>query len=100
MLTGVGPAGAATSTTSTTGRREPRRPAARRTTQPLRLWIGGDSLAGALGPALGELAGATGVVDDHVDYKVSSGLDHGVRDWPEHAAERDGRATIPKPSCS
>src|SRR5262245_23759227 len=30
---------------------------------PLRLWIGGDSLAGSLGPALGEAAADTGVVE-------------------------------------
>src|SRR5690242_6517269 len=28
---------------------------------PLKLWIGGDSLAGSFGPALGQTAGATGV---------------------------------------
>jgi hypothetical protein len=56
--------------------------------QPLKLWIGGDSLAGSFGPALGQTAGATGVVDATIDYKVSSGLaDQGIRDWPEHAAE-------------
>jgi hypothetical protein len=56
---------------------------------PLRLWVGGDSLAGALGPALGTLAGATGVVDTQVDYRVSSGIaDDGVRDWSERAAEQ------------
>ena len=55
---------------------------------PLKLWIGGDSLAGSFGPALGQMAGATGVVDATIDYKVSSGLaDQGIRDWPEHAAE-------------
>jgi hypothetical protein len=54
----------------------------------LKLWIGGDSLAGSFGPALGQTAGATGVVDATIDYKVSSGLaDQGIRDWPEHAAE-------------
>jgi hypothetical protein len=55
--------------------------------QPLRLWLGGDSLAGALGPALGELTQSTGVVRTAVDYKVSSGLASDVRDWPEYAAE-------------
>src|SRR4051794_20028695 len=56
---------------------------------PLRLWIGGDSLAGSFGPALGQTAGATGVVDATIDYKVSSGLaDQGIRDWPEHAQEK------------
>jgi len=52
---------------------------------PLRVWVGGDSLAGALGPALGEVAGATGVVDVHVDYKVSSGLATNVRNWRQYA---------------
>jgi hypothetical protein len=56
---------------------------------PLKLWVGGDSLAGGFGPALGRIAGATGVVHTQVDYKVSSGLaDNGVRDWPERATEQ------------
>jgi hypothetical protein len=55
---------------------------------PLKLWIGGDSLAGSFGPALGQTGGATGIVDATIDYKVSSGLeDQGIRDWPEHAAQ-------------
>jgi len=55
---------------------------------PMRLWIGGDSLAGSFGPALGQTGGATGVVDASIDYKVSSGLeDQGIRDWDEHAME-------------
>src|SRR5262245_30145140 len=41
---------------------------------PLRVWVGGDSLAGGFGPALGKIAGATGVVHTQVDYKVSSGI--------------------------
>ena len=55
---------------------------------PLRLWIGGDSLAGSFGPALGQTGGATGVVDATIDYKVSSGLeDSGIRNWDEHAMQ-------------
>jgi hypothetical protein len=34
---------------------------------PLKLWVGGDSLAGGIGPALGQIAGATGVVHTQVD---------------------------------
>jgi hypothetical protein len=50
--------------------------------QPLNLWVGGDSIAGEIGPALGKIAGATGVVHTQVDYKVSSGLaSNDVRDW-------------------
>jgi hypothetical protein len=57
---------------------------------PLKLWIGGDSLAGALGPALGEMTGATGVVQPQYDSRVGSGLLNGVGDvdWLEHAQEQ------------
>jgi hypothetical protein len=56
---------------------------------PLKLWVGGDSLAGGLGPALGQIAGATGVVHTQVDYKVSSGLSsNGVRDWQQRAQQQ------------
>jgi lysophospholipase L1-like esterase len=59
---------------------------------PLRLWVGGDSLAGSLGPSLGKLAGATGVVQPYFDSRVSSGLaDPGFFDWPEHAATEMAR---------
>jgi hypothetical protein len=55
---------------------------------PLRLWVGGDSLAGSFGPALGDLVGATGVVKTLVDYRVSSGLwSNDVRDWSDRATE-------------
>jgi hypothetical protein len=53
---------------------------------PLRLWVGGDSLAGSLGPALGTIAGATGVVQPYFDSRVSSGLTSpNFFDWPAHA---------------
>jgi len=56
--------------------------------EPLRLWIGGDSLAGTLGPALGQLAAETGVVLPTFDYHTSSGLSSpSFFDWPERAAE-------------
>jgi hypothetical protein len=55
---------------------------------PLQLWIGGDSLAGSLGPSLGELTGNTGVVQPIINSRVSSGLTSPeFYDWPEHAAE-------------
>src|SRR4051794_36248311 len=56
---------------------------------PMKLWVGGDSLAGSFGPALGKTASETGVVDATIDYKVSSGLeDQGIRDWEEYAQEK------------
>ncbi len=70
--------------TTTTGARSCRRLTV---TDPLRLWVGGDSLAGSLGPSLGRLAGATGVVQPYFDSRVSSGLaDPGFFDWPDHVA--------------
>jgi hypothetical protein len=55
-------------------------------TNPLRLWVGGDSLAGSFGPALGDRVGATGIVKTLVDYRVSSGLwSNDVRDWYQRA---------------
>jgi hypothetical protein len=55
---------------------------------PLRLWIGGDSLAGSLGPSLGELTGESGVVQPIVDSRVSSGLlSPDFFDWPKKGAE-------------
>jgi uncharacterized protein len=59
---------------------------------PLRLWIGGDSLAGSLGPALGTLAGNTGIVQPVFDSRVSSGLTTpGFFDWPAHATQEMSR---------
>jgi len=55
---------------------------------PLRLWIGGDSLAGSLGPSLGELAGKTGVVQPVIDSRVSSGLlSRDFVNWPKRGGE-------------
>ncbi len=57
--------------------------------KPLRLWIAGDSLAGSVGPSLGEISAATGIVQPQFYSKVSSGLtDPGFFDWPETAREQ------------
>jgi hypothetical protein len=59
---------------------------------PLRLWIGGDSLAGTLGQSLGKIAGDTGVVQPYFDSRVSSGLGNpSFFDWPKHATEEMAR---------
>ncbi len=53
---------------------------------PLRLWIGGDSLAGSLGPALGQQMADTGIVQPTYDSRISSGLGNsGFFDWPKQA---------------
>jgi hypothetical protein len=55
---------------------------------PLRLWIGGDSLSGELGFQLGAMVSKLGIVQAHVDYKVSSGLaSNNIRDWPTRFAQ-------------
>lgn len=55
---------------------------------PLRLWIGGDSLAGSLGPSLGQRTGSTGVVQPVFDSRVSSGLlSPDFVNWPQHGAD-------------
>ena len=57
--------------------------------QPLRLWIAGDSLAGSLGPALGEMTATTGVVQPQYDSRVSSGLfNPSFFNWSKHATEQ------------
>jgi hypothetical protein len=54
--------------------------------KPLRLWIAGDSLAGSLGPSLGQQTADTGVVAPVYDSRVSSGLANpGFYDWPKRA---------------
>ncbi|HEY7136125.1 MAG TPA: DUF459 domain-containing protein [Acidimicrobiia bacterium] len=59
---------------------------------PLRLWIAGDSLAGSLGPSLGEQAANTGVVQPVYDSRVSSGLTSPkFFDWPTHASQEIAR---------
>ncbi len=59
---------------------------------PLRLWIGGDSLAGSLGPSLGEQTAATGIVQPVYDSRVSSGLSSpNFFDWPDHGAAEMAR---------
>ena len=59
---------------------------------PLRLWIGGDSLAGSLGPALGILSGATGVVQPQFDSHPGSGLASPTFwDWTDYGAKEMAR---------
>ena len=56
------------------------------------MWVGGDSLAGSLGPSLGTIAGATGVVQPYFDSRVSSGLTNPTFfDWPSHAEKEMAR---------
>jgi uncharacterized protein len=69
---------------------EPERPCRKplNPADPLRLWIGGDSLAGSLGPALGELTGDSGVVQPVFDARDGSGLlSPEFLNWPKHSRE-------------
>jgi hypothetical protein len=92
---GPGPALAEHMTTSTTrddAERDRRCRGQITPVDPLRLWIAGDSLAGSLGPSLGERAAATGIVQPVYDARVSSGLSEpDFFDWPQHAAAEIAR---------
>jgi hypothetical protein len=83
--TGSAPGTEALNATTTTAAL-PSRPAATPTAaEPLRLWVGGDSLAAGPSWAVFEDAVATGVVKPLAEYQVGTGL---VRnefwDWPKH----------------
>jgi hypothetical protein len=55
---------------------------------PLRLWVGGDSMSQVLGESITRLAGAFQVVDTSQDSRVSTGLARpDYFDWPAHLAE-------------
>ena len=55
---------------------------------PLRLWVGGDSLAGIYGQSLVRLATDSGVIDARLEYKLSTGLTRpDYFDWPSRLAE-------------
>ncbi|HET9050391.1 MAG TPA: DUF459 domain-containing protein [Candidatus Dormibacteraeota bacterium] len=52
---------------------------------PLRVWVGGDSVAGYLGLGMVELAGQTGDLAVHSHYQVSTGITRpDYYDWPAH----------------
>jgi len=52
---------------------------------PLRLWVGGDSLAAGPSWAVFELAQATGVIKTLAEYQVGTGLNRDeFWDWPKH----------------
>ena len=58
------------------------------TEEPLRLWVGGDSMSQVLGESITRLAGAFEVVDTSQDSRVSTGLTRpDYFDWPAHLAE-------------
>ncbi|HEY1741424.1 MAG TPA: GDSL-type esterase/lipase family protein [Acidimicrobiia bacterium] len=75
-------AGSVASKVENTAKHKP--PRALTAAAPLKLWVGGDSLAGELGPSLGNELAPTGIVKTIVDFKVGSGLNNNVlRNWPE-----------------
>lgn len=52
---------------------------------PLRLWVGGDSVAGYFGFGMDDLAAAARSVSAHSHYQVSTGLSRpDYYDWPAH----------------
>lgn len=67
--------------------------------EPLRLWVGGDSMAEVFGRSLADTSGATGVVDPVVHYEMASGLTRpDYYDWPaalaDDVAEHDPEVVV------
>lgn len=53
--------------------------------EPLRVWIGGDSMSQVFGQSLQTMVDATGVMDDTLDYRISTGLTRpDYFNWPAH----------------
>ena len=79
-----------TSTTSTTTTvLKPKEKTVPTATNKAVLYIAGDSDAGTFGPYLDKLMKQTGMVETHLDYKVSSGLSRpDFFDWPAHFAQQ------------
>jgi hypothetical protein len=51
--------------------------------EPLRLWVGGDSLAGIFGQSLVRMSSDTGLISATLDYRISTGLARpDYFDWP------------------
>lgn len=51
--------------------------------EPLRLWVGGDSLAGVFGQSLVRMSSDTGVISATLEYKISTGLSRpDYFNWP------------------
>lgn len=63
---------------------------------PLRMWIGGDSIARAFGQAMETVAASTGVLSPTLDFRPASGLSRpDFFNWPEHLV-RDVVPTDPQ----
>ena len=64
---------------------------------PLRLWVGGDSMAQVFGESLVSIGDGTGFVTSELDYKISTGLSRpDVFDWPRELAAIVSRAEGPE----
>ena len=76
---------APTTSTPPTGKRALAPLPAPTAASPLRLWVGGDSLAAGPSWAVFELAQATGVIKTLAEYQVGTGLNRDeFWDWPKH----------------
>lgn len=55
--------------------------------EPLRFWVGGDSMTETFGTSMQRVASSTGVIDAALDYRVSTGLTRpDFFNWPAHLA--------------
>ncbi len=57
-------------------------------TAPLRVWVGGDSMAQVFGQSLVAMADDSGVMEPTLDYRISTGLTRpDYFNWPAHLAD-------------
>lgn len=55
---------------------------------PLRFWVGGDSMTETFGTSMQRIAGETGVIDADLDFRLSTGLTRpDFFNWPAHFVE-------------
>ncbi len=55
---------------------------------PLRFWVGGDSMTETFGSSMQRIVGETGIIDATLDYRLSTGLTRpDFFNWPAHFVE-------------
>ena len=86
--TSAGAAATDTATSAPTTAQAPAAVAPLRTptaANPLKMWIGGDSMASEVGQSLSRVAGESGVITPTLDARISTGLTRpDYFDWPAH----------------
>lgn len=85
---GVAPESTTSSTSTSTTTTTTAAPRVASATEPLDVWVGGDSMAQVFGESFVRLASDTGVIEPELDYRISTGLTRpDFFNWPAHFAD-------------